>query len=61
MFLNVIAANNSAVPSVAVDGVYGNETKNAVIAVQKLSGLEQTGAVGALTWNAIVNLYNEYR
>lgn len=61
MFLNVIAANNSAVPSVAVDGVYGNETRNAVIAVQKLSGLEQTGAVGALTWNAIVNLYNEYR
>lgn len=61
MFLNVIAANNSAVPSVAVDGVYGNETKNAVIAVQKLSGLEQTGAVGALTWNAIANLYNEYR
>lgn len=60
-FLNVIAANNSAVPSVAVDGVYGNETKNAVVAVQKLSGLEQTGAVGALTWNAIVNLYNEYR
>ena len=60
-FLNVIAANNSAVPSVAVDGVYGNETKNAVIAVQKLSGLEQTGAVGALTWNSIVNLYNEYR
>lgn len=60
-FLNVIAANNSAVPSVTVDGVYGNETKNAVIAVQKLSGLEQTGAVGALTWNAIVNLYNEYR
>lgn len=60
-FLNVIAANNSAVPKVAVDGVYGNETKNAVIAVQKLSGLEQTGAVGALTWNAIVNLYNEYR
>lgn len=60
-FLNVIAANNSAVQSVAVDGVYGNETKNAVIAVQKLSGLEQTGAVGALTWNAIVNLYNEYR
>lgn len=60
-FLNVIAANNSALPSVAVDGVYGNETKNAVIAVQKLSGLEQTGAVGALTWNAIVNLYNEYR
>lgn len=61
MFLNVIAANNSAVPSVTVDGVYGNETKNAVIAVQKLSGLEQTGAVGALAWNAIVNLYNEYR
>ncbi len=60
-FLNVIAQNNSAVPSVKVDGVYGNETRNAVLAVQRISGIEQTGVVGPLTWNAIVNLYNEYR
>ena len=60
-FLKTIADNNSAVPKVTVDGYYGDETKNAVIAVQKLKGIEQNGQVGVLTWNAIVNLYNQYR
>lgn len=60
-FLRVIAQNNKAVPLITVDGIFGNQTKNAVIAVQKLAGIPQTGSVGPLTWNAIVNLYNEYR
>lgn len=60
-FLKTIANNNPAVPQVTVDGYYGNQTKNAVLAVQKLQGLEQNGQVGVLTWNAIVNLYNQYR
>ena len=60
-FLKTIADNNSAVPQVTVDGYYGNQTKNAVLAIKKLQGLEQNGQVGVLTWNAIVNLYNQYR
>lgn len=60
-FLRTIAQNNNAVPLITADGIYGDRTKEAVIAVQRLSGLPQTGAVGPLTWNAIVNLYNEYR
>ena len=44
-----------------VDGIFGNRTREAVLAVQRLSGIPETGAVGPLTWNAIVNLYNEYR
>lgn len=60
-FLRTIAQNNSAVPLVNVDGIFGNQTRAAVIAVQKLAGIPQTGSVGPLTWNAIVNLYNEYR
>lgn len=60
-FLKTIADNNSAVSQVTVDGYYGNQTKNAVLAIQKLQGLEQNGQVGVLTWNAIVNLYNQYR
>ncbi len=60
-FLRTIAQNNNAVPTVTVDGIYGNQTRAAVIAVQRLSNLPQTGIVGPLTWNAIVNLYNEYR
>lgn len=60
-FINTIAKYNSTIPSVSVDGVYGNNTKQAVEAIQRLVGQEPTGAVGPLTWNAIVNLYNEYR
>lgn len=60
-FLRVIAQNNNSVPSVTVDGIYGEKTKAAVTAVQRLSGIPETGSVGPLTWNAIVNLYNEYR
>ncbi len=60
-FLRVIAQNNSSVPVINVDGIYGNQTRNAVTAVQKLYGIEQTGIVGPATWNSIVQLYNDYR
>ena len=60
-YIKTIAANNPLVPDVTVDGYYGEETKKAVIAIQKLKGIEQNGQVGVLTWNAIVNLYNQFR
>ncbi|MBQ5824233.1 MAG: peptidoglycan-binding protein [Clostridia bacterium] len=60
-FINVIDRYNNSVPSVQVDGIYGNSTAQAVKSIQRLVGQEPTGAVGPLTWNAIVNLYNEYR
>ena len=60
-YLKTIAANNPSIPDVTVDGYYGEETKKAVLAVQKLEGIEQNGQVGVLTWNAIVSLYNQFR
>ncbi len=60
-FLRVISENDSSVPSVTVDGYYGDETKNAVLAVQRINGLDQTGQIGPLTWNAIINMYNRYK
>lgn len=60
-YLKTIAANNPSIPDVTVDGYYGEETKKAVLAVQELEGIEQNGQVGVLTWNAIVNLYNQFR
>ena len=60
-FLRVIAQNNSAIPTVAVDGVFGSQTQAAVIAVQEWFDLEPDGVVGPITWNAIITLYNEYR
>lgn len=59
-YLRVIAQNNPSVPLITVDGSYGNRTKEAVQAVQRLNGLEQTGQVGPITWNAIIDLYQEY-
>ncbi len=59
-YLRVIAQNNPSVPLITVDGSYGNRTKAAVQAVQRLNGLEQTGQVGPITWNAIIDLYQEY-
>lgn len=61
VMLRTIAENNRAIPLITVDGIFGEQTKNAVLAVQRYRGLEESGAVGPLTWNAIVNLYNEYR
>lgn len=60
-FLSTIARNNNSVPSVTVDGDFGPRTKSAVEAVQRISGLEPTGQVGPVTWNAIVDLYERYR
>ncbi len=60
-YLRVIGQNNSSVPVINVDGSFGNQTRNAVLAVQRLYGIEPTGVVGPLTWNAIVELYNGYR
>lgn len=60
-YLLTISENVPSVPSVTVDGVYGEETAAAVEAVQRLYGLPITGDVGVLTWNSIVELYNDFR
>lgn len=60
-YLLTISQNVPSVPSVTVDGVYGEETAAAVEAVQRLYGLPITGDVGVLTWNSIVELYNDFR
>lgn len=60
-FINTIARYNPSVPSVTVDGIFGSGTQEAVRAIQRLNGQTPTGAVGPLTWNVIVNMYNQYR
>lgn len=60
-FINTIAEYNPSVPSVTVDGVFGSGTQEAVRAIQRLNGQNPSGAVGPLTWNVIVNMYNQYR
>lgn len=40
----------------AVDGIFGNETKNGVIMYQKANGLAADGIVGVNTWSKLLGL-----
>ena len=55
--LSVVSEFYSNVPQVAIDGVYGPDTRQAVIAVQQMAGLPQDGVVGEQTWQALYRLY----
>ena len=55
--LSVLSAHISTIPSLTIDGVYGEKTKNAVLAAQRRFNLPETGTVGKDTWNAIYNQY----
>ena len=43
-------------PSVAVDGIFGPATRNAISVIQSLTGLPATGAIGPLTWEEMALL-----
>ncbi|MBI3190330.1 peptidoglycan-binding protein [archaeon] len=42
-----------------IDGIFGNDTKNAVKSFQKSKGLKQDGIVGKMTWNTFVKTISE--
>jgi peptidoglycan hydrolase-like protein with peptidoglycan-binding domain len=47
------------IPPVSVNGIFGTATRDAVIAFQNLFGLNPTGIVDALTWDAIADAYSD--
>lgn len=57
--LRTMSRENSAIcPMVVPDGLYGAETRIAVISFQKYMGIEETGIVNYITWQMIFG--NEY-
>ena len=60
-FLSAVGLYNDEVPVIAVDGIFGPDTKNAVIAFQNYAGLTPDGIVGANTWSALLNAYEEIK
>ncbi len=55
--LNAISNNYPLIPKLAVDGVYGPLTENAVKVFQKVFKLPQTGVVDFPTWYKISGIY----
>lgn len=55
--LNAVADVYSAIPKVAVDGNFGQNTAEAVRAFQSVFGLPATGIVDFPTWYRISELY----
>ena len=56
-FLRRLESEKTGLPLIAIDGVFDQRTRSAVMDAQRNSGLPMTGTVDLDTWNAI---YNEY-
>ena len=55
--LSVLSAFIPEIPNVAVDGIFGSATRDAVIAAQRRFGLPQTGVVNFATWDEIYDQF----
>lgn len=55
--LNTISRTYSAIPRLAVDGVYGEATVESVKAFQNIFNMPQTGIVDLATWYQISQIY----
>ena len=56
-YLAVVGENVETVPEIAVDGIFGPATEEAVRAFQRTYGLTEDGIIGANTWNTLYNVY----
>lgn len=55
--LNAISDNYPLIPKLAPDGIFGEQTQQAVRVFQSVFGLTQDGIVGSRTWYKIQDIY----
>ena len=60
-YLNAISTVFTDVPRAGDSGVFDEQTRNAVLAVQEITGLPVTGVVDLNTWTEIGDLYADIR
>lgn len=56
-FLRVISVYYDSVPAVAIDGIFGPRTREAVVAFQKTFQLQPDGIVGPATWRTLYDVF----
>jgi peptidoglycan hydrolase-like protein with peptidoglycan-binding domain len=54
----ILAEYISSVPPIDVDGIYGRNTRAAVLALQRRFALPETGVVDAVTWDFIYDQFS---
>ncbi|MDR1734353.1 MAG: peptidoglycan-binding protein [Oscillospiraceae bacterium] len=59
-WLNDLSKKMNGLLPVTIDGDYGSSTAKAVSAFQEAAQVPQSGEVGPLTWNAILEKYDHY-
>lgn len=60
-YLVYLARIYPAIPAPSVTGIFGQETETAVLALQRLFGMRESGMVDAVTWDAITTAYSHIR
>ena len=60
-YLNYIGNTNPTIPRMVADGIFGTNTRDAVLAFQRLYSLPADGIIGRQTWDKIVQVYNGLR
>lgn len=56
--LSVLSEYIPEIPNLTIDGIYGSETRNAVLAAQRRFELPQTGDVDFATWDEIYDQFS---
>ncbi|MEG1584789.1 MAG: peptidoglycan-binding domain-containing protein, partial [Anaerovorax sp.] len=58
-YLNTVSQTVTTISPVAVTGFFGDSTQNAVKEFQDWVALPQSGSVGRVTWNELINAFKD--
>ncbi len=56
-YLRRLSFHDADIPQISIDGIFGEETKNALIAFQTKYGIEPTGRADLYTWNMLYEIF----